>query len=156
MRLERTTDMEIVKRIARDPRIWDQMADDYSGKPEDYEPPSDGAIYVLVKFGEMARGMFVLVPKSRIRYEIHTLLLPELSAWRKMDAAAMMREWVWANTQCERLTTEVPVSNTAALGFAIHAGMQQSGREPACFMKNGKLQDVIVLGMNRSKEETIA
>jgi hypothetical protein len=152
MRLERTVDMSLVKRIATDPRIWGQMSDAFSGKPEDYEPPADGAVYVAVMFGDVARGLFVLVPKSAIRFEVHTLLLPDLSAWRKIDAAAMMREWVWANTKCQRLFTEVPLSNTAALGFAAHMGMKESGREPACFMKDGKLHDVIVLGMNRPEE----
>ena len=153
MRLERTEDLGLVKRIATDSGVWAQSCDDFSGKPEDYQPPADGAIYVAVLRGDTPYGVFAIVPKTRIRYEIHTMLLPSLSPWRKMDAAAQMREWVFANTPCQRLFTEVPLCNSAALGFAKHFGMVESGREPACFMKNGKLYDVIVLGLNRPTGE---
>lgn len=149
--LSRTTDASLIKKIATDPRIWDAMASDDSPPREEYEPPVDGAVYVVVRSGEEVGGMFVLVPRSRVRWEIHTLLLPELSPWRKLEAAARMRDWTFANTTCERLFTEVPLTNQPALAFAKAAGMETSGIEPKCFLKDGVLHDVLVLGMNRPK-----
>ncbi len=149
--LERTTDMQIVKCIATDPRIWDAMADDHAPKREEYEPPVDGAIYVLVKSADVIGGMFVLVPRSAVRFEIHTLLLPELTPWRKLEAAAKMRDWVFANTRCESLVTEVPTPNKAAEGFARAAGMKEFGHEPKCFLKGGILYDSVWLSMNRPR-----
>lgn len=154
IRLERTTDAVLIKSIATDVRIWDAMADDHAPKREEYEPPVDGAVYVLVRSGETIGGMFVLVPKSHIRFEVHTLLLPELSPWRKLEAAAKMREWVFANTPCESLYTEVPSCNQAAHGFAVAAGMKQFGTEPKAFLKNGVLYDVSWLGINRPKDKS--
>ncbi len=149
--LERTRDMSLVKRIVTHPSVWEPSRDDFSGNPEDYDPPADGAVYVAVMYGDVARGVFALVPRTHIRYEIHTMLLSSLSAWRKMEAAAQMKQWVFANTPCQRLSTEVPTCNPAALGFAKHFGMEQSGIESKCFMRDGKLHDVIVLGLNREQ-----
>lgn len=147
--LERTQDMNLVRSIATDVRIWDQMADDFSGDRESYDPPADGAVYVLVKEDGEVRGMWVLVPRSQIRYEIHTLLLPELRGFRALDAAARMASWVWQNTPCQSLVTEIPECNPRALWFAKTAGMVPFGREPKCFRKGGTLYDVALLGMHR-------
>ena len=156
MRLERSHDMGIIRRIAVDADVWNQSCDDFSGDPADYQPPADGAIYVVVWKGDVPKGFFALVPRTKIRYEIHTMLLSSLSPWNKMDAAAQMKLWVFANTPCQRLFTEVATCNSSALGFAKHFGMVESGREPACFMKNGKLHDVIVLGLNRPEKERVS
>lgn len=153
--LERTQDMTIVRSICTDPRIWDAMIDDFSPAPEDYEPPVNGAIYVLVRHGDHVGGMFVLVPKTRIRYEIHTLLLPSLSPWRKLEASARICEWVWQNTPCQSLFTEVPATNTAALGFARAAGMKQVGVEPQSFQRNGILYDTVILSKHRKPVEEV-
>lgn len=152
IQLQRSTDMPTIRAIANDSRIYDQMAEDGSPKCGEYEPPVDGAIYVLVWHEGTPRGMFALVPKSAIRFEVHTLLLPELSPWRKLEAAARMSLWVWANTSCRSLFTEVPLVNSAALGFAKAAGMVEFGREPKAFLKNGELHDIMWLGMNRPEE----
>ena len=150
--LERTTDAKIIKSIATDPRTWDAISDDHTPKREEYEPPVDGAVYVLVRSGKKIGGMFVLVPRSHVRWEIHTLLLPELSPWRKLEAAAKMRDWVFTNTPCESLVTECPAPNKLAYGFAVAAGMIQFGIEPKCFLKGGVLYDSVWLSMNRPKE----
>ena len=147
--LERTVDREIIKAITTDPRIWDAISEDGSPKREEYEPPVDGAVYVLVRADGEPRGLFVLVPHSAIRWEVHTLLLPELSPWRKLEAAARCREWVFANTPCESLYTEIPEFNSAAYGFAIAAGMKEFGREKRAFLKNNRLYDIAWLAIHR-------
>lgn len=154
--LERTQDMAIVRGICTDPRIWNAMTDDFSPAPEDYKPPADGAIYVLVRHDGHVGGMFVLVPRTAIRYEIHTLLLPSLSPWRKLEAASRICEWVWQNTPCQSLLTEVPVVNSAALWFAKAAGMMEIGVEPNSFQKGGVLYDTVILSKNRKPVEEVA
>lgn len=141
----------MVKRIITDSEIWNQMSSDHSVSRETYEPPLDQAVYILALQNEEPTGVFVLVPKSHIRYEIHTCLSRKLRGSRALCAAAMLVDWVWANTPCERLFTEVPVTNAPALWFAKAARMKESGREPACFLKGGVLVDVIILGMNRPR-----
>ncbi len=147
--LQRTRDMDVIREIARDSRIWDQMADDHSGSREEYEPPSDGAVYVAVMLNGRAEGFFALIPKTPTRIEVHTCLTPDLSPWQKMEAGAQLPRWVWANTSCIRIYTEIPTCNQAAYGFAKACGMTQSGVEPQCFLKGGVLHDVYVMGMNR-------
>lgn len=146
--------MATVKRIVTDPTIFMAQCDDFAPEPDKYEPAADAAIYVLVKDERgIALGVWTLVPRTRIKYEVHTSLLPSLRGFRALDAAARMSEWIWQNTPCEFLCTEVPTSNLAALWFAKAARMVQYGIEPRSYRKGGILQDVVLLGMNRPEVE---
>lgn len=149
--LERTRDMDLVKAIITSPEVYEQSSDDFAPSPEEYTPPEDQAVYVLVKKHGTPVGLWILVPQSRIRYQIHTCLTRRLRGFRALDAAARMSEWIWQNTPCESLVTEVPECNQPALWFAKAAGMKEWGREPQCFLKGSVFYDSIWLGMNRPK-----
>jgi len=147
--LERTSDLELVKKIVTDARIWQQMSDDFAPAREEYNPPADGAVYVLALEDGEPKGCWILVPRSAIRLEIHTCLLPSLRGRKALEAALLMAEWIWQNTACESLVTEIPETNKAALWFARRSGMAQFGREPKCVRKNGVLWDSVLLALHR-------
>lgn len=149
--LEQCEDMRLIASISRDERIYRTMADDHSPAPGDYEPPS-GAIYVVVREDTAVRGMWVLDRRTHVKYEVHTLLLPGWPLQDKLRAAAMMAQWVWDNTPCVRLVTEVPVTNRAAIWFARKAGMVEFGRDPKSYAKGGELHDTVLLGMSRMED----
>lgn len=140
--------MDLVRSIVCDPRLYDAMSDDHSPKAEDYQPPAE-AVYVLVKTGERVRGLWVLVPRSHTRWEIHTVLLPDFRGIRALAAARLMAEWTWENTTCESLVTECPTCNPAALWFARMAGMVEYGQELKAFRKGNVLHDIKHLAMHR-------
>lgn len=149
MTFEPTNDMQLVKQIVTHPKLWPYLSDDFSPDPESFEPiQAPGIIYLLVRDGEAVLGCFVLHPHSAIVWEVHTCLLP--AAWgRSEEATRGGTEWIWANLNCVRLITNVPVSNPLALRLAKRSGMEEYGRNPHSFMKHGKTETMVLLGITR-------
>lgn len=126
------------------------MADDFAPPREEFQPaPPDTTIYVLVEVDGQPKGLWALVPQSRILWEVHTALLPEIWGTTAKLAAPMLLDWVWSNTACQRLFTVVPQYARATRKFAMHAGMEECGTHEKAYMKDGELQDLIIMGINR-------
>lgn len=164
--LERTRDWELITRIVTHPKVYPQVSDDYSPKPEEWEPAKgDDVWYVLVRdltpggresgtlfkgeTGEIL-GLWVLHPHLRTCWEIHTCLLPNAYGPRARKAVRELIPWGWEHLpECVRVITQVPQYNRIALLFAIQAGMEQYGMNPKSYLKGGMLHDVILLGISR-------
>jgi RimJ/RimL family protein N-acetyltransferase len=149
-RFERTGDLELVRRILTHPRIWRHISDDGSPPPEEFRPPEHPSIwYVLVWDGEELLGLWMLVPHNTVCWEIHTALLPQAWGERARRAARECVAWIWRETPCQRLITAVPASNRLALRFAERAGMRVWGVNEKSFLRGGRLEDQIMLGLSR-------
>ncbi len=150
IRLSRTYDAELVRSIITNPAIYGRMSDDYAPSREDYVPAAPDAVaYVLVEVDEQPKGVWALVPQSRTLWEVHTALLPDIWGTVAKQAAPLLLDWVWSNTTCQRLFTMVPQYARATRKFAMHAGMQECGLHEKAYMKDGELQDLIIMGCNR-------
>lgn len=162
---ERTTDWETIKAIVTHPRIYPHVSDDGSPLAEQWEPIRDEVVwYVLVKDDAVLHpskpkpdslgtpellGLWVLVPDNSVCWKIHTCLLPVAYGDRARIAAIAMVPWIWHNTGCLRVITDVPAYNRLALRFARAAGMKEYGVNPRSYMKNKKLYDQILLGISK-------
>lgn len=148
--LRRTADLNLVRRVLTDARIYSRMADDYAPPSTDYQPlEHPEMIYVAVDLNGTTQGIFALIPHSRIMLEVHTCLLPDCWGYPAAEAAQKLIAWVWKNTPCQRLITSVPAFNRLAFMFAVAAGMTEYGCNPKAFMKNQRLHDIIMLGLSR-------
>jgi hypothetical protein len=58
-------------------------------------------------------------------------------------------EWIWRNTPCRRIVTNVPEDNRLAYRFALSAGMIGYGLNRASFQRGGRLLDQHCLGISR-------
>ena len=145
---EITTDYALVKTIVTHPKIYPRISDDGSPTPELWEP-HPGCTYLLVRDNEMAVGVFAFVPHNVICVEIHTCLLPLVWGPKAAEIAPKMLTWVWKNTSWERIITNVPDNNRAALRFSKLAGLVEYGYNPNSFKKSGKLYGQTLLGVSR-------
>jgi len=129
------------------------MHDDFAPPASEWEPPEHELLkYVLVKDGPELIGLFMVAKHSHVMWELHEAFLP--SAWgrRARRAAREFREWIWGETKCQRLIGTIVASNRAALAFAKASGMEIVGVHPRSFMKHGRLQDLIIVGLSRPME----
>lgn len=149
--LEQTSDIQLVRNIITHPRVYPMVSDDGSPAAEDYVVPP--VTYVLVKKNSMVAGCFCLVPINAATVEIHTCLLPEAYGECASYAARMMSGWIWDNTKFNRIITNVPDYNRLALRFAERSGMERFGINPQSYLKNGRYEDQIMLGMTRPKAQ---
>jgi RimJ/RimL family protein N-acetyltransferase len=156
---ERSFDYELIRRILIHERIWPHITDDGSLAREEYKPAEHDAIwYVIVRDvreeGVDLLGLWMFTPQNAVCWEVHTALLPAAWGARGQLAARLLPEWIWANTPCRRIVTNVPETNRLALHFAAKAGMKVYGVNRQSWMKNGVLCDQICLGL--SKAEAVA
>ncbi|MHB1098441.1 MAG: GNAT family N-acetyltransferase [Burkholderiales bacterium] len=151
MRIERTTDAALITRCVTNPQVWPHVHDDFSCKPEYYEPLIIPDVYWLMAIDRDLVGVFFLHPLNGVCFEIHTCLLPEV--WgRTKECTLAVIEWIFSHTRCQRLVTNVPEYNALALRLAKRSGLTQFGINHKSYLKDGVLHDQIMLGI--SKKET--
>lgn len=148
-----TRDLELVRRVMTHPKIYRHLADDGCPPPDEFRPADHPAIlYLTVWQGDELLGLWMLVPHNAVCWEAHTALLP--SAWgRAREAARAMLAWLWAHTGCRRLIGAVPRSNRLAAKLARDAGMREYGVNEKSFLRQGRLEDQIMLGISASEQE---
>lgn len=148
MRIERTTDEEYIKSCLTHKSIWPHVHEDDACNAEDYEPPINDGIYWLKAIDKYPVGVFLLHPHTSVCFEIHTCLLPEI--WgRSQEFTALVIVWIFENTPCNRLITNIPAYNKLAIRLAQRSGMTQFGINEKSYLKNGILQDQIMFGINK-------
>lgn len=133
-----------------DPAVYSRMVDDFCPPAEKFQPKEfEEFLYALVYDDAQLLGLFLLTPVNGVTVEVHTCLLPCAYGSKAARAAVAMARWVWEHTLCHRIMTNVPVHNRLALRFALSAGMEIFGRNSNSFMCQGKLEDLILLGLSR-------
>jgi len=143
----RTKDLKHVRTILVCPRIYSQMGDDYAPEPEDFTPNQHPDIWYLVAGRSALIGLFCLVPQNRVCWEVHVALLPFSKTKERWEAARGLAPWLAQNTPCKRLVASVPSNNWPAIVYGTHGmGMRYVGRHERAFMKEGQLQDLVILG----------
>lgn len=147
MEFSRVHDYELVRLILTVEGVYGGIGDDHSPPAEEFEPNRHPDIwYVIARSLRGLIGLFMLIPKSQVNWELHAAMLPWATTRDKWDAARGLPAWLAEHTGCRHLTAEVPVSNRRAIVFGTHGlGMRFVGRHTAAFLKNGCLQDVTVL-----------
>jgi RimJ/RimL family protein N-acetyltransferase len=154
---ERSFDYELIRKIVtHDNRMYRQLVDDNSPRREDFYPvESEHVWYIVVRDifpdcgPEEILGLWMMHPHNSICWEIHTALLPNAWGERALHAGRLVIEWIWENTPCRRLITNVPYNNRLALHFAYRAGMNVYGTNHQSWLKDGKLWDQICLGLSK-------
>jgi RimJ/RimL family protein N-acetyltransferase len=156
---ERSFDYELIRRILTHERIWPHISDDGSPPAGEYRPFESELIwYVVVRDiypdagPEEILGLWMFTPHNAVCWEVHTALLPEAWGGRAHQAAQLMADWIWRNTPCRRIVTNVPENNRLALRFAQAVGMEVYGCNEKSFLKGGKLLDQILLGISKPAE----
>lgn len=146
-------DYELIRSIVTHPKIYPFISDDFSPPREEFKPVEHASIwYVLVRDGEELLGAFAFMPANSVCLEVHTFLTPNAWGSRAEEAGHGVILWMWQNSPCRRIITNVPKWNTLALRFALRAGLEQFGINELSYMKHGTLHDQILLGISKPQE----
>jgi hypothetical protein len=154
---ERSADYDLVKRIITHPRLYRYLADDCSPPASEFEPQRHPAIwYVIVHDDEDLLGLWMFVPQNGICWEVHTALLPCAWGERGQLAARLLPTWMWHASACRRIITNVPENTRLALHFAYKAGMEVFGINRDSYLKNGVLEDQVMLGISKPAKPLVS
>lgn len=142
---------DAVRSILHHPSVVEAFLDDFT--PRDFEPAWGPQVRYLglSKDGWLA-GLFVFIERSPVLWEVHTAMLPKLRPYAGIASKKALR-WLWSETTCRRLYTQIPEDNAAAIRFAEAIGFKEYGRNPKSWQRRGRLLDIVQLGI--SKEEVL-
>lgn len=149
MKIARTHDMALVASIMGHPAIWPHIHEDGTDEPMPLD--HEAVNWMLVHEHGSVAGVFLVHPLTSVCYQMHTCLLPWTWGGVAQQAAQGLLSWAFTYTECQKMVTNVPAYNRAALRFARAGGMQQEGVNRASFMRNGELIDQIILGITKQE-----
>jgi hypothetical protein len=152
MTFDESKDWDLIRSIVTHPSILPHLQDDFA-KDKPWEPIDHPTVhYRLIKDGDEVIGLFIVCTVSPILWLIHQMFLPCAYGFRSKRAGREFAEWGWKNTEVQRVIGEIVESNTLALRYAKQAGWIEYGRNPKAMMKDGRLQDIVLVGMSRPEE----
>lgn len=148
--IERTENMDLVRESMTHKLIYPHISDDGSPTRQEFVPIQNPLIIYLHAFDDLGSlGIFMLHPHNTICYEVHTCLNPRSWGNKSREAAINGRKWMFENTKCGRIITNVPEYNVAAKKFSEDCGMVQFGINEKSFLKNGKLYNQLMFGISK-------
>jgi RimJ/RimL family protein N-acetyltransferase len=151
---ERTRDYALVRAILTHPAIWPWIGDDFAPPIDQWQPVEDERIwYVVARERGGLLGLFLFLPQSAVCWECHVSMLPEAWGGGALRAGREVIPWLAAHTGCRRLVAQIAASNPRAIRYAEACGFTRFGINSKSFMKSGKLEDQVLLGL--SPEDSI-
>lgn len=150
---ERTEDIHLIRSIVAHPKVYGFLHDDEGPLREDWVPGFGGRIsWMAVRYDGVPIGIIVVREHSSYLWELHYGFLPE--AWGGL-ALECFREFirgVWRYSKCRRVYGQILASNRRSLKFARAAGAVEFATHPRSIMKYGKMQDQILVAIDRPAE----
>lgn len=151
MNFYRTRDFNAVHGVLTHPEIYPYIGDDYApSEPSAFRVNEDERIwYVMARHSKTFQlvGLFSLIPQNHICWEVHAVMVPGALIADKWAAARELIPWLKWETDCERLVAAVPMCNRPAIVYGTHGlGLKYVGRHERAFLKDGQLQDLVLLG----------
>ena len=150
MLIVQTTDEALIRCVVTHKQIWPYVSDDGSDF-ENYTPPIEGVLWVQVLEKGVCLGVYMFHQHNSITYEIHTCLLPQAWGSKSKQAGKLVLDWIFENTPCQKLITQVPQTNSLALKYAKQCGLVVEGNNRQSFLKNGQTIDQIQLGITKKE-----
>lgn len=139
---ERTEDVDFLVSIFTHPRIWPWVSED-GQRPEDYKPLIHPKVHYL-RFAD--RGVVAFRQMGSVLFEGHVAMLPGVRSDEFLKAAIA---WMWSKTPAQKLYCQIAADNRQAIWYAMRGGFLREGRISRAFLRNGKLHDLIVLGVSK-------
>lgn len=142
------SNLELIKATITYPKIYKHVIDDFSPKSECFTP-DEKMLYVGIFDDDDYQGLFGFTRCNGITYEVHTCLLPKAHGAKAVECTKACSAWMFENTECKRIITNVPEYNTLAKRLAENSGMEVFGYNPKSYMKNGRFYGQYMLGMSK-------
>ena len=144
MELKELSDLNLINEIILDPFVQDDIADDSSIGVSISEIPSH-VRFMGVYDNDMLCGLYMLVPQNCVTVEVHTCLLPLLRGKKAIQAGRLIIEYMF--DQYKKIISWIPVDNKKAELYSKLLGFKIEGISRESYLKNGKLQDMKLVGI---------
>ena len=144
MELKELNDLNLINEIILNPFVQDDIADDSSMGVSILEIPSHMR-FIGVYDNDILCGLYMLVPQNCATVEVHTCLLPLLRGRKAIQAGRLIIEYMF--DQYKKIISWIPVDNKKAELYSKLLGFKIEGISRESYLKNGKLQDMKLVGI---------
>lgn len=153
MKIERTHDMVLVNSVLLNEKIRSKIIDDGT---KDVLATDNDAVFWLAVYDDKNEfcGLYFLHPVNSVCYEMHTCLLPNAWGATANKLAQCLLSYAFEVMKVKKIVTNVPESNRLALNYAKRNGMVVEGVNRESFLKNGILEDLVMLGITFKEWES--
>jgi RimJ/RimL family protein N-acetyltransferase len=146
--IERCRNYSLLWQIVMHDSIYRITSDDFSPSPSQWKiAERHDFVYLLARQATEPLGFCAFYPVNGVTFEAHLCFLSRGPV--NQDAFAQMLAWIWKNTRATRIVGSIPDYNRSAVKFSERAGFQVYGINPQSWMKDGRLRDLILLGISR-------
>lgn len=136
-----------------DPELADRIKED--GQPDIDKQElaismlSGGQVLGFVVDGDI-KGLFWIHQFTYGIIQAHALFLMENRIYSK-GSGSMLTKWIKKNSDqhIKKIISMVPRCYPEVIGFCSREGMEQIGIMKECYNKKGKLQDLVIMGVDR-------
>lgn len=149
MIVERTKDIGLVKSIITQPKIWESIKGSYTGTIEDISPPVDDYIYIVGTEDGDAVGLFIVHPTTFDIWQCHVQVMPKYRDSHAVDFGKRVLNWVWSNTDINKLMALIPVIYPNVKEFSELQGFCQEGLLTNSYEKGGEIHSQWLVSINR-------
>lgn len=147
LKLIPTVDTHIIEKILNHPDVYKDSIDDFSPNYLEIKTIPYNHLWISVYNADILCGGFLLVWHNTIMCEVHTCLFSSVHGKLAIKIGKLGIEWLFKNTQCLKIITNVPEYNKKALLFSKISGFKIEGINRKSIMKFGNLMDQTVLGL---------
>jgi hypothetical protein len=106
-------------------------------------------LFLRVLVGGVYAGCFWFIWKAADTLEVHTALLENCRGSRAIRAARAARDWVFAHTQAQVVTSYAWSDSPAVAWFCRAMGMTATRTDPWRATRNGKAVDISYYELRR-------
>lgn len=153
MIVERIYDADLIKDICTRPEIWETISED------DYDPADFhvdlNECWLMVGDDVEVMGLYNLHPINGITLQIHPMILKEFRGKAAYESGKLALKWVVENTAYEKVFCYIPTIYRNVILFAMRCGMVKEGINRRSWLKNGKIHDMVLLGITRQEIEAM-
>lgn len=136
-----------VERVLMDGDVFPFIIDDiYCGYHQIHETLSDPDIYVLMPNSE---ACFLFLPMVSVTYDSHVAVLPKSRGPQAVESGKQAIEWMWDNSPARKIVANVPENRDDVVRYVLRVGFKKEGTMTEAFLKDGKLRDLIMFGINK-------
>lgn len=150
--VEPTYNVDLVKKIVTNPRLFPMVINDPSISPEDWNPSWD-QIYLLIRDEDnRIYGMFLLYKFINKTFFVHSLLLPEY--WGKdisVKAAKAGFKFLEDHSDIKKLVTKVPQVCKEVQEYMAKIGFKKEAHLINAVTFLGKDMDLFLYGYNLTR-----
>lgn len=150
MIIERSYNADEIKRVITAPGIWEHV----SPEGEDMQTlqiPFGDNIYIMGYYEGEPVGLFMMHPTSIRLWQCHVHIMPEFRKSHGEEFGRRVIEWVWNNTEINKLIALIPECYDNVKSFAELQGFEVEGFIKNSHMKGGKLMARWLMSVERCK-----